>query len=144
MERITNLRANTIGRLSRLTGVNVETIRYYERIGLLAAPARTGGGHRTYDEQARRQLGFIKSCRDLGFSLEEIRALLALLADNNVTCDEVRVLTEKHLATVRDKRAELQRMEAVLEAMVAECRNGQMPQCPIVDALFARNEQEQV
>ena len=136
MNRITNSRAISIGELSRRAGVNVETIRYYERIGMIAAPARTGGGHRAYDDAAQRRLGFIKSCRDLGFSLEEIRALLALVSGDDFACDEVRALTEKHLATVRSKRAELQRMERVLVAMVADCRNGKMPQCPIVDALF--------
>lgn len=136
MERITSSRAVPIGELSRRAGVNIETIRYYERIGMIAAPARTGGGHRAYDDEARRRLSFVKSCRDLGFSLEEIRALLALVVDNDFTCDDVRALTEKHLAVVRSKRAELQRMERALAAMVADCRNGKMPQCPIVDALF--------
>ena len=136
MGKITNPRAVPIGELSRRTGVNIETIRYYERIGMIEPPARTGGGHRAYDDEARRRLSFVKSCRDLGFSLDEIRALLALVADNDFTCDDVRALTEKHLAVVRGKRAELQRMERTLAAMVADCRDGKMPKCPIVDALF--------
>lgn len=136
MARITNSRAIPIGELSRRTGVKIETIRYYERIGLIEAPARTSGGHRAYPDEARRRLGFVRSCRDLGFGIDEIRALLALVAEDDFTCDDVRALTERHLATVRGKRAELQRMERVLASMVADCRNGNMPQCPIVDALF--------
>jgi MerR family mercuric resistance operon transcriptional regulator len=138
MAGITNSRALSIGDLSRRTGVNIETIRYYERIGLIRAPARTRGGHRAFDGETSRQLGFVRRCRELGFSLDEIRALLALVVDNNFTCDDVRALTEKHLAVVRRKRADLQRMERVLAGMVSECRNGRTPECQIVDALLAQ------
>jgi MerR family transcriptional regulator, mercuric resistance operon regulatory protein len=136
MAEVTNSRALWIGDLSRRTGVNIETIRYYERIGLIAPPARTRGGHRAFDGETLRRLGFVRRCRELGFSLDEIRALLTLVVGGDFTCDEVRVLTERHLATVRRKRADLQRMERVLAAMVAECREGEVPECPIADALF--------
>jgi MerR family mercuric resistance operon transcriptional regulator len=138
MARITNARPLSIGDLARRTGVKVETIRYYERIGIVQSPARTLGGHRAYDHEALRRLGFIRRCRELGFGIDEIRDLLGLVANNDFTCDEVRALTESHLALVRRKRADLQRMERVLAAMVAECRNGRVPECPIIDALFAQ------
>jgi MerR family mercuric resistance operon transcriptional regulator len=133
---ITNARSLTIGDLARRTGVNVETIRYYERIGVASPPPRTRGGHRAYDEAMVRRLAFIKRCRDLGFTLEDIRALLSLVAGGS-TCGEVRALTEAHLTKVRDKIADLRRMEVVLAAMITECRDGTVPQCPIVDALFS-------
>jgi MerR family transcriptional regulator, mercuric resistance operon regulatory protein len=128
----------SIGDLSRCTGVGIETIRYYERVGLVHAPARTRGGHRAFDESALKQLGFVKRCRELGFGLGDIRALLALVVENDFTCDEVRDLTEKHLAVIRRKRADLQRLERVLAGMIAECRGGPAPECAIVDALFTR------
>lgn len=137
MAEIKNSRALSIGDLSRRTGVNIETIRYYERVAMIKAPPRTSGGHRAYDEETQRQLGFVKRCRDLGFSLDEIRTLLAMVNGDDCTCEEVRTLTERHLATVRRKRADLQRMERVLTSMVTECRSGKIPECPIVDALFA-------
>lgn len=137
MAEITNPRFLSIGDLGRRTGVKVETIRYYERIGIVRSPARTPGGHRVYDSEALRRLNFVKRCRDLGFGIDEIRALLALVGGNGFTCEEVRTLTERHLDSVRRKRADLQRMERVLAGMVAECRNGRVPECPIVDALFA-------
>jgi len=133
---ITNARPLAIGDLARRTGVNVETVRYYERIGIMPRPARTQGGQRAYDDAMVRRLAFIKRCRDLGFSLDDIRALLSLVA-GGYTCGEVRTLTEAHLATVREKLADLRRMEGVLSAMVAECRDGMVPECPIVDALFS-------
>jgi MerR family mercuric resistance operon transcriptional regulator len=138
MASITNARFLSIGDLSRRTGVKVETIRYYERIGVVRSPARTLGGHRMYDPEALRRLNFVKRCRDLGFGIDEIRALLALVTGSGFTCDEVRALTETHLDVVRRKRADLQRMERVLAGMVTECRDGRLPECPIVDALFAQ------
>lgn len=134
---ITNSRALSIGDVSRRTSVNIETIRYYERIGILDPPARTRGGRRVFSAAAVKRLGFVRRCRELGFTLDEIRALLTLVAGDNPSCEEVRALTEAHLQTVRSKIADLGRMERVLATLVAECRSGVVPDCPIVEALYS-------
>jgi MerR family transcriptional regulator, mercuric resistance operon regulatory protein len=126
----------TIGDVARRTGVNIETVRYYERIGLLPKPTRTEGGHRAYDEAALKRLAFVRRSRDLGFTLDDIRALLSLVA-GGFTCGEVRTLTEAHLANVKRKIADLRRMQKALSGMVAECRDGTVPECPIIDVLFS-------
>ncbi len=128
--------AITIGALSRRTGVKVETIRYYERIGVLPRPDRTEGGHRSYDETQLKRLGFVRRARELGFALQDVRALLALVDGGDYSCAEVRDVTLQHLRAVRRRIADLRRMEQVLRAMAAECDGGQVPDCPIIDALF--------
>ncbi len=136
MSDITASRALPIGEMSRKTGVNIETIRYYERIGVMPRPVRTEGGHRAYDADQLKRLAFIKRSRELGFSLGEIRALLDLVDTGTYTCSEVHERTTKHLATVRKKVADLRRLERVLKDMVADCSQGDVPECPIIDALF--------
>lgn len=136
MPNITASRALPIGEASRQTGVNIETIRYYERIGVMPKPVRTEGGHRAYDADQVKRLAFIKRSRELGFSLAEIRALLDLVDTGSYTCSEVHDMTTKHLATVRKKVADLRRLERVLKEMTAECNRGDVPECPIIDALF--------
>lgn len=126
----------TIGRLSKLTGCNIETIRYYERIGLLPAPPRTEGGHRMYEEAHTRRLTFIRRSRELGFTIQEVRGLLELVDGKRYTCDEVQTLTLAHLADVKKKMADLRRLERVLKNMAAQCSGGEVPECPIIDALF--------
>ena len=140
MPNITASRALPIGEASRQTGVNIETIRYYERIGVMPKPVRTEGGQRAYDADQVKRLAFIKRSRELGFSLAEIRALLDLVDTGSYTCSEVHDMTVKHLATVRKKLADLRRLERVLKEMTAECNRGDVPECPIIDTLFdARN-----
>ncbi|GAB4226529.1 MAG: helix-turn-helix domain-containing protein [Methyloligellaceae bacterium] len=136
MTGITPSRALSIGQLSRRTGVNIETIRYYERIGMMPKPPRTGGGHRVYDDDQVKRLAFIRRARELGFGLAEIRALLELVGTGSFTCAEVHTMTRGHLATVQRKIADLRRMEQVLEQMAAECSRGDVPDCPIIEALF--------
>ena len=136
MTEITASRALPIGEASRRTGVNIETIRYYERIGVMPDPARTQAGHRAYTLEQIKRLAFIKRSRKLGFSLAEIRALLALVDAGATTCAEVHHMTTEHLANVRHKIADLRTMERVLKDMAAECSRGDVPQCPIIDALF--------
>lgn len=136
MPDITASRALPIGELSRETGVNIETIRYYERIGVMPRPVRTEGGHRTYDIIQLKRLAFIRRSRELGFSLAEIRALLDLVDAGTYTCSEVHDLTTEHLTNVKQKIADLRRMEQVLKQMVAECGRGDVPDCPILDSLF--------
>ena len=131
----------SIGGLSRRSGVNVETIRYYERIKMLPAPPRTASGRRVYGPAETRSLAFIRRSRELGFTLEEIRALLALSADDgNNTCTEVRQLAASHLADVRAKIADLRAMASVLSEAVRRCDAGELPGCPLIDALSAATE----
>jgi MerR family mercuric resistance operon transcriptional regulator len=127
-----------IGELSRRTSCNIETIRYYERIALLPAPARSAGCYRAYDTGDVRRLTFIRRARELGFTLDAVRALLALSDDDaSAACAEVRQLAASHLAEVRAKIADLQAMERVLADAVRRCAAGELPGCPIIDALSA-------
>ena len=105
---------HSIGELSRLTRVNIETIRYYERVKILPAPPRTEGGRRAYGQSHMRTLGFIRRARDLGFSLDEIRALLDLDRSRRPSCAKAREIASLHLINVRAKLADLARLEAVL------------------------------
>jgi MerR family mercuric resistance operon transcriptional regulator len=125
-----------IGALSERTGVNIETIRYYERIGLLAAPRRSPGGYRRYSIEDVRRLRFVRRSRELGFALEDIRALLDLSDSRRPACREVRDLAAEHLKAVRGKIEDLRRMERVLAEMVARCGRGVAPQCPLIDTLW--------
>lgn len=127
----------TIGALSERTGVNVETIRYYERIGLLPPPPRSGGRHRIYEDQHRRRLLFIRRARDLGFSQPDVRALLGLGAEHDLTCGEVKSLTDLHLSAIRGKIRDLRRLEDVLCDLAGRCGSGEAPTCPILEALTA-------
>ena len=126
----------TIGSLSRDTGCNIETIRYYERIGLMPKPPRSKGGHRLYEKDHLKRLSFIRRSRDLGFTLEEVRGLLRMIDGHDYTCDQVKVLTLNHLQEVQQKIADLRRLERVLKTMAAECEGGNVPDCPIIDALY--------
>jgi len=126
----------SIGGLSALTECNIETIRYYERIGLIQAPPRTEGRHRSYDGADSRRLAFIRRCRELGFSIKEIRALLGLVDGGDYTCGEVRDLTLRHVEDVRRKIADLRKLERTLGGIAAGCDGGQVPDCPIIDALY--------
>jgi MerR family mercuric resistance operon transcriptional regulator len=128
----------SIGELSRRTGVNIETIRYYERIKMLPAPPRTASGRRVYGPAETRSLAFIRRSRELGFTLEQVRALLAISADDGKnTCGEVRQLAASHLADVRAKIADLRAMASVLSDAVRRCDAGELPGCPLIDALSA-------
>lgn len=121
--------------LARRTGCNLETIRYYEKIGMLPDPPRTASGYRVYDDDHVSRLRFILRSRELGFSIDEIRGLLHLVDGGNQTCAEVKERTERHLIDVRSKIADLRRIERVLSATAAKCSGEEVPQCPILDAL---------
>jgi len=127
----------TIGAAAKATGVNIETIRYYERVGLLPKPLRGEGGQRLFDEADQKKLAFIRRCRELGFPLADIRALLGLAATDARTCAEVKSLTERQLQIVRGKIADLRRMEDALSALAANCDGGPSPDCPILAELFS-------
>jgi MerR family mercuric resistance operon transcriptional regulator len=126
-----------IGALSAETGVNIETIRYYERIGLMPAPPRTEGRHRVYDIAHLKRLRFIRRSRELGLSLDQIRALLGLAGVHALTCAEVKGLAEQHIAEIRQKVKDLKRLERVLTDLAARCHGKKVPDCPILDALYA-------
>lgn len=124
-----------ISTLAELTGSNIETIRYYERIGVMPKPGRTSGGHRFYTPDQIKRLRFIRRTRDLGFTLDEIRNLLRLVDEHSYTCDDIRVIVSAHLTKMRDKIKDLRRLEKSLREMVATCDRGAVPECPILEVL---------
>ena len=125
-----------IGSLSQRTGCNIETIRYYERVGLLPAPARSPGGYRLYGTDHLKRLTFIRRARALGFSIHEVRKLLDLADHRRRPCAEARVVAAAHLGDVRAKIADLEVMERVLKRTVARCGDGTGSHCPLIEALY--------
>lgn len=121
--------------LAGLTGCNIETIRYYENIGVMPQPPRTAKLYRTYHESQVGRLRFIMRAREPGFALEEVRDLLALVDGGAQTCGEVQVVANTHLASVRAKIADLRCIEHVLSSTVAQCTGDNAPECPVIDAL---------
>jgi MerR family transcriptional regulator, mercuric resistance operon regulatory protein len=140
MRAITASRAEhlPIGQLSRLSGVNIETIRYYERIKMLPAPPRTMSGRRIYDSTHLRILAFIRRSRELGFSLDEIRALIRLGGPERASCREVRDIAAHHLEDIRAKLDDLKKLERLLAKTVARCSGKTAPDCPVLDILDIR------
>ncbi len=126
----------SIGQVARRAGVGVETVRFYEREGLLEEPPRRASGYRQYSEQVVTRLHFIKRAQKLGFSLKEITDLLLLRVDAQTSCEEVKQRTEAKIAEVEQKLLELQRMRQALLQVAALC-TGQGPgsPCPMLDAL---------
>ena len=129
-----------IGALSKHTGTNIETIRYYERVGLLPAPARSSGGYRLYETDHLKRLSFIRRARALGFSLAEVRTLLALADQRRRPCAEVRGVAAAHLEDVKGKIADLEAMERVLADTIARCEAGSGSHCPMIDALYTSGD----
>lgn len=125
-----------IGALSRRTGCNIETIRYYERTRLLPAPARSPRGYRLYGTGHLKRLIFIRRARTLGFSIHEVRTLLDLAEHRRRPCAEARKLAATHLEDVRAKIADLRVMEGVLKETVARCGEGTGRHCPLIEALY--------
>lgn len=123
------------GELSQRTGCNLETIRYYDKIGLMPDPPRSASGYRVYDETHVARLRFILRGRELGFSIKEIRGLLSLVDRGTQTCAEVQALTEQHLSEVRAKIRDLKRIEKVLAETAAQCSGEEVPECPVLEAL---------
>jgi MerR family transcriptional regulator, mercuric resistance operon regulatory protein len=126
-----------IGALAARTGCKIETIRYYERIGLLAPPLRSAGGHRIYGTAHLMRLNFIRRARDLGFTLDAVRSLLRLAEDRDRPCGEVRDLAASHLEEVRAKIADLDKMAQVLSDMITRCADNTRPDCPLIETLFS-------
>ena len=124
----------TIGALASAAGVNVETIRFYQRKGLLPEPGRTDRRIRRYADDARRRVLFIKAAQRLGFSLDEVAELLQL--DDGAHCEQAQALAERKLVDVRDRLADLRQMAAALDSLVASCASAQgAVRCPLIEAL---------
>lgn len=126
----------SIGALAEKTGVHLETIRYYERIGLMPEAPRSQANHRLYGMAHVKRLTFIRRGRELGFTLDQIQALLALAEDRTRSCGEARQLGRQHLSEIHTKLVDLKRMERVLKRMVEQCADGSLPDCPLIEALF--------
>jgi len=124
-----------IGELAQATNTKAETIRYYERIGLLPAPPRTAGNYRDYSPAHVSRLTFTRRARDLGFSIEQIRALLDLADHKEQSCVAVDVIAREHLADVKRKLADLSALRRELESMIGQCRHGTIAECRILEAL---------
>ena len=125
-----------IGELAKNAECKVETIRYYEKIGLLPNPERTEGGYREYIDSHLRRLVFIRRSRELGFTIEEIRALLELVDGGSYTCVDIQALTMEHLENIRQKIADLKKLEKSLAKIASQCSGEKVPECPVIDALF--------
>jgi Cu(I)-responsive transcriptional regulator len=125
----------SIGDLARATGTTVETIRYYERVGVLPAPARTGGGQRAYTPVHLNRLGFVRRARDLGFTLDQVRALLDLADQPDRDCAAVDEVARARLAEVDRKLADLAALRRELASLVETCGHGRVAECRIVEAL---------
>jgi DNA-binding transcriptional MerR regulator len=127
-----------IGDLAAKTGIKVVTIRYYEQVGILPAVTRTPGNYRRYGAEHVRRLRFVRRCRDLGFSLDQVRDLLRLSAENGPSCAEVCRMADRQRKTIEDKIAALKRLAAELRRITASC-NGRrtVAECRIIEALSA-------
>lgn len=126
----------TRGTVARRTGCNPETVRYYEKIGLLPEPLRTDGGYRQYETGHEQRLRFILRGRELGFSIDDLKSLLALVDRHAVSCGEVERLARKHLESVHSKIADLRRMGRSLGRTIHACSGEDVPECPLIDALL--------
>lgn len=124
----------TIGKLAAATGANVETIRYYERAGLISPPARTEGNYRSYRDDDVARLRFIRRTRDLGFSLEQVRALLSISGQRDSSCGTVDAIATEHLVEVDRKIADLTALRRELADAVASCAGGKVAECRILEA----------
>lgn len=123
------------GELARRTGVNLETIRYFERIGILSEPPRTEGGHRVYDESHVRTLSFVRRSRSLGFTPEEVRAIVELGGPGAAQCAEVHEIAKHHLEQVRSRIADLVEIERLLAETIEQCSGAADPECAVIEML---------
>ena len=127
--------ALTIGALAKLTRTNIETVRYYERIGLLPAPARTAGNYRSYGPTHIARLSFVRRSRDLGFSIEAVRDLLRLNDQKRRDCGSVGAIAGAHLAEVERKIKDLSALRRELRGLMAQCDAGRVATCRVIEAL---------
>ncbi len=129
-----------IGDLARQTGSKVTTIRFYEEIGLMPLAARTDAGRRTYGKSDLQRLSFIRHGRELGFSVDEIRSLIALSADPEQDCEAAAAIARKHLAAVEDRIARLEALRDELKRATATCEGGRIADCSVIEAIARLGE----
>jgi DNA-binding transcriptional MerR regulator len=134
-------KALTIGQLGKATDTKVETIRYYERIGLLPAPSRTAGNYRNYASEHVRDLAFIRRARELGFTIDDIRELLGLAGHREAPCATIDHIVARHLATTEKKLAALKRLRRELRDTLDACNGGRIADCRVVQALSTTGQQ---
>lgn len=125
----------TIGQLARQTGTKAETIRYYEKIGLLKAPLRSEGNYRCYGTQDQRRLAFVRRARELGFSVEQIRELIAFGEQREHKCSPVDEVVKAHVTDIARKIQDLQALQGELERMLGNCPGGRVADCRVLEAL---------
>ena len=136
----------SIGQLAKESGCKVETVHYYEKIGLMPEPPRTEGGHRVFALSHVKRLNFIRRSRELGFKIEQIKDLLKFIDEPNHYCGEVRAIAMLQARAVQEKIDDLQRLQLALNEMVIKCKgsNNSIDDCPIVDALFTKKVADQI
>lgn len=125
----------SIGQLARRTGTKAETIRYYEKIGLLQAPSRSHGNYRCYDGADQRRLGFVRRARELGFPIEQVRGLLAFSEQREHACRSVDEVVRLHIDDIARRIRDLQALQDELQRMIGNCPGGRMADCRVLDAL---------
>jgi DNA-binding transcriptional MerR regulator len=125
----------SIGELAERSGTKVQTVRYYEQVGILPAPARSAGNQRRYARRDLDRLVFVRRGRELGFSLDDVRRLLSLADRVDLSCAQADVIASAHLAAVQEKIGRLQALERELERMVGQCRHGRIAECRVIEAL---------
>lgn len=124
----------TIGKLAKAADTKIETVRWYEKVGLIDRPGRTNSNYRSYTSRDLARLTFIRRARDLGFSLDQVRALLDLASDPGRDCGSVDALASGHLAAVDRKIADLAALRRELAALLISCRGGSVAECRILEA----------
>lgn len=130
-----------VGEVARQAGVNLQTIRYYEKRGLLPRPPRTASNYRLYPQDAVRRVQFIKRAQELGFTLKEIKELLSLRAAQDARCSDVRKRTQAKILDIKVKLRTLEAMRKALTRLIGECSGkGPVTECPILDAMDSENE----
>ncbi len=136
----------TIGVLAQSTGVSVSAIRYYEEVGLISKAHRRPSGHRVYGPETREALAVIRSCREFGFSIEQVKELVSLSANAKLPCDETRAIAQTHLNSVKVRLAELHQLERSLTRFIQSCSEncigGPAPQCNILENIGSSSPQQ--
>lgn len=130
----------TIGELARRSGYAVQTLRYYEQIGLMPKPPRTSGGQRRYGQELQRRLLFIRHARDLGFEIEDIRSLLPLASRPDQPCASVDAIAKAHLVSIDEKIARLTALRAEVDRMLKACATERIAECKVIDVLTRHSE----
>ncbi|MEQ8694797.1 MAG: MerR family transcriptional regulator [Gammaproteobacteria bacterium] len=125
-----------IGAAAQRSGVNIETIRYYEREGVVPSPDRSEAGRRMYDDQGIARLRFVKRCRELGFSIQDVKTLLALSTMTEPPCHDVKAIGERHILQVESKIYDLEKLLIALRGLIRQCDSGR-ERCPAIQKLFS-------